>query len=344
MKKEYRKGFMIGYGILLGLILLLEIFQIHKFTFSLLSLLINIGLIHGVLEIIKVCKISFSKKEWMIIGSTILLIYLFYGLNLLERQFVYYWDYSSYYNMQMESISRFLEGPSSGIRFFLDSTWSGEYGNFLSFIPQFFFALTNQTISSYISSYILIFTPYLMISFGILLKVMSKKWKKIEEEKVFVVLFLTILFNPIFHGTAILGQPDFFGLFFIFCILSLTISYSFETKDIKRWFLIFCCTLFLLISRRWYLYWIVTYYAIYGISVLLSTKKKKRKMVYQNLFLFAGVSGILLLVLLFPLIKNIVIANFQSSYSFYKEGGFFQEWIYQKNHIGLLSLGILLLG
>ena len=330
--------------ITLLLIIILNIFKVKSLCFLLLSFITNLLFIKGILEVLKLLKINFTKKEKIIILLIINFNYLFYFVSLVNRNFIYYWDYSCYYNIQMESIERFNEGLSSGIRYFIGSTWSGEYGNFLSFIPQVLFQFSNKTVDSYIMSCVLIFTPYIVISLSILLKELIKKYS-LNKNILNVILPIFILF-PILHGTAIYGQPDFFGLFFVFLIVALTISYDFKKLDYLRLFIILVATYLLLISRRWYMYWILSYYVCYVLGLVISNIKNKDDLItiIKNGLLYALVCGIIFGVTLFPLFKNILAANMSSSYTFYMSGGFKSELFYQYRHLGLVILLISIIG
>lgn len=330
--------------ITLLLIIILNIFKVKSLCFLLLSFITNLLFIKGILEVLKLLKINFTKKEKIIILLIINFNYLFYFVSLVNRNFIYYWDYSCYYNIQMESIERFNEGLSSGIRYFIGSTWSGEYGNFLSFIPQVLFQFSNKTVDSYIMSCVLIFTPYIVISLSILLKELIKKYS-LNKNILNVILPIFILF-PILHGTAIYGQPDYFGLFFVFLIVALTISYDFKKLDYLRLFIILVATYLLLISRRWYMYWILSYYVCYVLGLVISNIKNKDDLItiIKNGLLYALVCGIIFGVTLFPLFKNILAANMSSSYTFYMSGGFKSELFYQYRHLGLVILLISIIG
>lgn len=330
--------------ITLLLIIILNIFKVKSLCFLLLSFITNLLFIKGILEVLKLLKINFTKKEKIIILLIINFNYLFYFVSLVNRNFIYYWDYSCYYNIQMESIERFNEGLSSGIRYFIGSTWSGEYGNFLSFIPQVLFQFSNKTVDSYIMSCVLIFTPYIVISLSILLKELIKKYS-LNKNILNVILPIFILF-PILHGTAIYGQPDYFGLFFVFLIVALTISYDFKKLDYLRLFIILVATYLLLISRRWYMYWILSYYVCYVLGLVISNIKNKDDLItiIKNGLLYALVCGMIFGVTLFPLFKNILAANMSSSYTFYMSGGFKSELFYQYRHLGLVILLISIIG
>lgn len=244
----------------------------------------------------------------------------------------------------MESIERFNESLSSGIRYFIGSTWSGEYGNFLSFIPQILFQFSNKSVDSYIMCCTLIFTPYILVSLGILIKAIINKFS--IKNNIFNYSVISFILFPLLYGTAIYGQPDYFGLAFIFLIVALTLSYDFKKIDYLRLFIIMILTYFLFISRRWYIYWIISYYLYYVIGLIITNYKDKENLIkiIKNGIIYGVVCGLFFGITLFPLIKNILAANMQSNYTFYMSGGFKYELLYQYNHLGLINLLIIFLG
>ena len=343
---EHNKTFLKIYGTIICLIVLLSLFGYNKITFFLVSVLVNTFIINILKETKRTLKIEFSKIELGIIFGVVLLGYLYYGLSLLTRNFIYYWDYSCYYNIQIETIEHFSNGLIEGIRSFVGSTWSGEYGNFLSFIPQALFQLTNQTPNSYVSSCILLFIPYLVFSLSILLKRFFEILKVEKKEILLGVLLVVFMLFPTLHATAIFGQPDFFGLFFIFLIIALTLSYKFDSLELDRLLLLFITTYCLFICRRWYVYWLISYYLCYGISIIMSNYKEKDKLllILKNLCIFACVSGIIFILTLFPLLKNIIMSDFKNHYIYYMGGGFLGELLSQKNRLGLAMLLLITMG
>ena len=62
------------------------------------------------------------------------------------------------------------------------------------------------------------------------------------------------------HKAAIMGQPDIFGLFFVGMIILLTMDYDFSKKDYLRWIYIAGLTFLTMITRRWYMFWILGYF------------------------------------------------------------------------------------
>ena len=334
------------FTILTIIILLINFIYPNSYSFTSISFLANFFLIIIVREVLKLLKVKFTKKE--LIGMTIIIIlmYLFYIISILNRQFLYFFDYACYYNIGLASKEHFAISLLDGIRYFISSTWSGEYGNFLSFFPEIIFRFTNQTINSYILSYILAYTPYLIITLGILLKKLSEKLQVKKETLFFNLALLTTVLFPIFHATAIYGQPDFFGLAFIFLIISLTINYDFKKLEVLRLILLLLITFMLTISRRWYIYWIVSYYFCYliGIIILNFKDKKSLKAIFKNICLYAIIVIIFFILTLFPMLKNILFGSIGNYSAFYLDGGFKTEMTSQLSHLGYLMLILMLMG
>ena len=62
---------------------------------------------------------------------------------------------------------------------------------------------------------------------------------------------------PWLRMSAMLSQPDWFGLIFGFSILLLTLDFRFEKLEPVRFCLLFAATAAIILSRRWYLYFVV---------------------------------------------------------------------------------------
>ena len=330
------------------LILLFSIFKINNLIFISCSIAVNIFLIEIIRYIRKKLDIKISTKEKIFLTITILLIITYYICSIFTRKFIYYWDFACYYNIQLQSIETFKQGLIEGVKYFIGSTWSGEYGNFLSFFPQVLYQFTNKSINSYMISFILIFIPYVLYSFIILLKTIEKNivLKTKEKNYLFYLSVITLSLFPLLHGVLVLGQPDFFGLTFIFLIISITLKYDFKKIELDRLIIIFLLTFMLTICRRWYIYWIITYYVIYIGNILITNIKNKKDLlkIIKNIIIYGIVVIIIYLITLFPFIKNVLLSNYSSSYSFYSAGGPLTELGYQLNHIGILVFMLIVSG
>ena len=323
---------------LLCLIIILSVLNISNYIFLLTSILFHVVLILIIKDIIKRNNILFSKKEIIFLILLIFVIIIIYSISIFTRKFIYYWDFSCYYNLQLDTIKSYQSGLITGIKQLVGSTWAGEYGSLLSYIPQVIFQFTNKSISFYLFSSVITIVPYLIISIGIF----TKKILNTKKEYKFIISVLIISLIPLLHGTFIIGQPDLFGLVFIFLLLTITKDYNFIKLDIIKLLEILLLTLLLTMSRRWYVYWILTYYILYIIMILI-TNKKQWKTIIKNILLYGIIVLIFYLVPLIPFFKNTLLNDYATSYQFYKNGGILEEVIRQIRHIGIIQL-IMILG
>lgn len=323
---------------LLCLIIILSVLNISNYIFLLTSILFHVVLILIIKDIIKRNNILFSKKKIIFLILLIFVIIIIYSISIFTRKFIYYWDFSCYYNLQLDTIKSYQSGLITGIKQLVGSTWAGEYGSLLSYIPQVIFQFTNKSISFYLFSSVITIIPYLIISIGIF----TKKILNTKKEYKFIISVLIISLIPLLHGTFIIGQPDLFGLVFIFLLLTITKDYNFIKLDIIKLLEILLLTLLLTMSRRWYVYWILTYYILYIIMILI-TNKKQWKTIIKNILLYGIIVLIFYLVPLIPFFKNTLLNDYATSYQFYKNGGILEEVIRQIRHIGIIQL-IMILG
>lgn len=332
--------------LILLLTLILGLLNVNTLLLTLISILANFFLILIYKYIIKKLNTNFSKKEKICIFASISFIYIFYFISIIGRKFIYYWDYSCYYNIQLSTIAKFETSLLDGIKYFVGSTWSGEYGNFLSFFPQIIFNFTTKTINAFNLSCVLIYIPYIIFSFSIMLKKINNIFKVREENKLFILSILTFTLFPILHATFIYGQPDLFGLAFIFLLMSLTINYDFKKIEKDRLFLILIITFMLIITRRWYLYWIIAYYSCYIIRIIINNFQNKKTLltIIKNIIAYGIIVILFFGITLFPLIKNILFAGFENQYNYYLTGGFKTELISQINYLGYIYFLFIIIG
>ena len=123
--KISEKVLYICFGVIFFLVLLFGLFRVNKFLLFLLSIEANLFLIFIFRYIIKKNNFKFDSFQKKLIFIMIGLIYLFYFFSIINRKFIYYWDYSTYYNLQMFTRNSFSEGLFVGTRKFIMSTWSG---------------------------------------------------------------------------------------------------------------------------------------------------------------------------------------------------------------------------
>ena len=314
------------------------IFGIWTLTFLVLSIYL----------VVKKIGLKIDKK--FVIYSLIILLCcaLMYIYIFTRTRQIYTWDQRCYYELEIDLLKKFDNKFLSGIKWIVKTTYNNDYGGFLLSFTSMLFNATDKTENSFIL--IFVFCEILPTIFVLLLngKNIIEKFYLKNENKIIVSAGLILLCFPLLHKAAITGQPDIFGLFFVGLITLLTTRYDFSKKDIPRWIYIIICTFLLAITRRWYIFWLMGYYLSYAAILILAPIFKKDfeliKKVMINGIIFALFACLILGILLFPIIKRTILADYAVSYSAWNVGGIVAELQLQFKHLGRLALIVCLIG
>lgn len=311
-----------------------------------LSLCAHAALIGLIFRTIKVSKIEFDDYEKRVIAIVIFLVILCYTIIIAERKFIYFWDFSNYYNIQMDFHNACQNSFLDAIRYIIRSIELSDYTCFINIFTEVPFVFGDRSIDSYVMSIIINITPY----FIIVLAVFIKSFNSIIRitRKSFTVLVVTIMLIPLFHRAILWGQPDAFGLIFIFVIMTIGNLYNFEKLDWNKNIILFIMTILLMITRRWYMYWIVGYYfSFFGIKLiklLIYKRFIEIRMFCRNIFIFGICSALTGCIILWPMISRIIFYNYSDRYSYYLNGGLIDEVVNQVRYLGLILQILIVLG
>ena len=318
--------------------------------FPLVSLWCNLALFALVLLVLRVAGVKFDlfHKAVLVGFWAAALVYFFWALN--RRSFIYIWDYANYINKQYSAEAAFLQGPGAGFRLIFGS-FAEDYTNFITLFLEFPFCLSDRTGDSFafcqvfsVLPMILLLLAGLVCKVGQMLRVKKRFW--------YFLIGLSWTFTyPWLRMSAMLSQPDWFGLIFAFSILLLTLDFRFEKLDPLRFGLLFLATAAVILSRRWYLYFVVGYYFAYAVLVLVSSARiarvgQKHEAVVQvrNLVLFGLLSMAAMVVLLWPMVSHILGYGYADRYTYYNGGGLAYELNLQFWRLGLTNLVLIGLG
>ena len=318
--------------------------------FPLVSLWCNLALFGLVLVVLRLADVKFDLFHWaVIIGFWAAALLYFYWAET-RRSFIYIWDYVNYISKQYGAEAAFAQTPMTGFHYIFDSL-AEDYTNFITLFIEFPFCLTDRTGDSFAICQVFSIVPMLLlllaglvVKVGQMLQVKNRFW--------FFLIGLSWTFTyPWLRMSAVLSQPDWFGLIFAFSILLLTLDFRFEKLDLPRFGLLFLATAAIILSRRWYLYFVVGYYFAYAVLVLVSSariakvgRKQEALLQVRNLILFGLMSMVAMVILLWPLVSRILGYNYSDRYSYYNGGGFAAEISLQFWRMGLLNLVLIGLG
>ena len=318
--------------------------------FPLVSLWCNLALWGLVLLALRIARVEFDLfHRAVIIGLwAAALLYFFWALS--RRSFVYIWDYANYLTKQYSAEAAFVQSPAAGFHYIFGSL-AEDYTNFITLFLEFPFCLSTRTGDSFAFCQVFSIVPMLLtLLAGLVLKV--GQMLQVKNRFWYFLIGLSWCFTyPWLRMSAVLSQPDWFGLIFAFSILLLTLDFRFEKLDLPRFGLLFLATAAIILSRRWYLYFVVGYYFAYAVLVLVSSvkiakagRKQDAFLQVRNLVLFGLMSMVAMVILLWPMVSHILGYGYADRYSYYNGGGFAAEISLQFWRMGLLNLVLVGMG
>ena len=275
---------------------------------------------------------------------------LYFYWTLGSRIFLYHWDYVNYILKQYHAEAAFAQSTGAGFRFLLDSI-TEDYTNFITLFTEFPFCLSGKTGDDYAFCQVFSVLPSLLVllagltvKVGRMLRVKNRFWY-------FLIGFSWCATFPFVRMSAVLGQPDWFGLIFAFMLMLLTLDYRFDGIDLPRYLLIFAATAGIILTRRWYLYFVVGYCFAYVLllavsSIRLAKDGQPSRAVHRlvRLAVFGLCAAGAMVLLLLPMVRKILSFDYAGRYSYYNFGGITLELAAQTLRIGLLNFILIGMG
>ena len=275
---------------------------------------------------------------------------LYFYWTLGSRTFLYHWDYVNYILKQYHAEAAFAQSTGAGFRFLLDSI-TEDYTNFITLFTEFPFCLSGKTGDDYAFCQVFSVLPSLLVllagltvKVGRMLRVKNRFWY-------FLIGFSWCATFPFVRMSAVLGQPDWFGLIFAFMLMLLTLDYRFDGIDLPRYLLIFAATAGIILTRRWYLYFVGGYCFAYvlllaGSSIRLAKDGQPSRAVHRmvRLVAFGLCAAGAMVLLLLPMVRKILSFDYAGRYSYYNFGGITLELAAQTLRIGLLNFILIGIG
>ena len=322
----------------------------RQYVFPFASLLANALVLRVVFLVLRLSYVHFDRHEYIAMGVVYALFSAWMIGTVLSRNFIYYWDCSNYLVKQYTAEREFAQSVVAGAKHLL-STMASDYTSFICIFTEFPFCLTARTGDAYVLCQLVnVFLPLLPLLGGMIKKI--GEMLPVKKPRLFFSASLAITaFLPILRGAASLGMPDWFGLIFALGIVLLAADYRFEAWEWPRLVLMFGLTAALVLTRRWYLYFIVAFYAVYALATILEsigqyrrTKDKKALLPLRNIGIFAGASLLLSVAIFWKMIRHILLYDYAARYASYNAGGMLAELFIQPYHITLFPLILMLIG
>ena len=318
--------------------------------FPLVSLWCNAALFALVLLVLRRAGMELDLFHKAVLVGLWAAAVLYFYWTLGSRTFLYHWDYVNYILKQYHAEAAFAQNTGAGFRFLLDSI-TEDYTNFITLFTEFPFCLSGKTGDDYAFCQVFSVLPSLLVllagltvKVGRMLRVKNRFWY-------FLIGFSWCATFPFVRMSAVLGQPDWFGLIFAFMLMLLTLDYRFDGIDLPRYLLIFAATAGIILTRRWYLYFVVGYCFAYVLllavsSIRLAKDGQPSRAVHRmvRLVVFGLCAAGAMVLLLLPMVRKILSFDYAGRYSYYNFGGITLELAAQTLRIGLLNFILIGMG
>ena len=318
--------------------------------FPLLSLWCNAALFALALLVLRRAGVELDLFHKAVLVGLWAAAVLYFYWTLGSRTFLYHWDYANYILKQYHAEAAFAQSTGAGFRFLLDSI-TEDYTNFITLFTEFPFCLSGKTGDDYAFCQVFSVLPSLLVllagltvKVGRMLRVKNRFWY-------FLIGFSWCATFPFVRMSAVLGQPDWFGLIFAFMLMLLTLDYRFDGIDLPRYLLIFAATAGIILTRRWYLYFVVGYCFAYVLmlavsSIRLAKDGQPSRAVHRmvRLVAFGLCAAGAMVLLLLPMVRKILSFDYAGRYSYYNFGGITLELAAQTLRIGLLNFILIGIG
>lgn len=255
------------------------------------------------------------------------------------RQTVYSDDAINYFAKQTLLFGSFGQSGFYGIHVLLESLLTADYKMFMNLFISVPYLFTGRSINAFMVCYaIACFVP---MWFALLMgaKYLAQQLPACHTALYYPLCMAVMVLWPMFLWPATHGMPDAFGLTFAAVIALLCADYQFETLPWPRLLAIFAATFALILTRRWYMFWILAFYAVYVLAVLVgAVRRKTLGSTLKHMLLFGVPSAVIIVGALLPTFKTILTTDYADIYGAYYGGGFGNNCLGQLRTQGLIWL------
>lgn len=255
------------------------------------------------------------------------------------RQTVYSDDAINYFAKQTLLFGSFGQSGFYGIHVLLESLLTADYKMFMNLFISVPYLFTGRSINAFMVCYAI--TCFVPMWFALLMgaKYLAQQLPACHTALYYPLCMAVMVLWPMFLWPATHGMPDAFGLTFAAVIALLCADYRFETLPWPRLLTIFAATFALILTRRWYMFWILAFYAVYVLAVLVgAVRRKTLGSTLKHMLLFGVPSAVIIVGALLPTFKTILTTDYADIYGAYYGGGFGNNCLGQLRTQGLIWL------
>lgn len=290
-------------------------------------------------------EIKITKTDIFIFIIVSILVSAFYTHYALMEKAVYAWDTGVYWDISNSIYDSANYSMSRTEWSFIQSVWFDEYNAFPTLFIGIIYNFSDHSRFAYqMSVLILIVIPVLFYMF---LTIKALFYKLNSISKLTQLAVITLFITPLLHQPTLIGYIDIVGFLFILPIFLVMSAYGFSFT-LKPAIIIVLNLFLLFISRRFYLFWIVSFFVcifMVNFFVFICEKNKKSFIEKFKNIINIGLALVLVsIVFVLPLIVIRIKYNFSSAYSAYDNGGLLLQFAHLFKWLGIVPSFLALIG
>ena len=283
--------------------------------------------------------------EFLLLSTFLFFVFgnIFLYVYFKNEQFIYYWDYATFWEQSLKINKLIVENSNEAFLYVIDSMNYQEY----TALPALFISLPTSILGQSFFAFILSSFNFFVIPFYILLSIfelelISKLNLKLVPK--WFLFIINLLFIP-FYFTLFHGYIGVVGQVFITSLILIYITKN-HKLDLPEILIINCLTLLLIFTRRWYLFWVVSYYVSSGLFILLETHKAKMETICSiSRLVMSGILMLLIILIFFyPYFSALFVSDFSDLYASYKLPSLVDEFLRFKSYYGLFIILLFIYG
>ena len=267
-----------------------------------------------------------------------------------NEHFLYYWDLSNYWAKLSYISDTFIKDPYGALRTIYYSVQYDDYNYLPAFLLMpFSFLLGNSRLAYIILILNILGFAAIISSVSLHRKVSGLVGPRLAISppvSVGIILLLPNFWDPILNGLVDVG-----GILIINVILLLYLNNSFPRQTTRALVLIGFLIPMLILYRRWYAYWGLSFYIALlletgiMISLIYRFKRENYARMLLNIFIPISISALFLFIVATPFAFKIAKTNYADIYSAYRwSNTLFQSFMVVINYFGLFYFSLFLLG
>ncbi len=256
---------------------------------------------------------------WGLLFAVLASLFAIYFVG--QEKFIYFWDYSNYWQKTQEIAKGLIQNPLWQVLKVFISIRKDDYNELAAWPLLPFYFIFGASRLVYILSLVNIWMVPAALSF-LWVSLAKKPWS----------LFFLVFFSPFFWDPALNGYVDVGGVIFIH--LALVLFWKFPWNQIRTRKELFTLAVILSAAplfRRWYSYWTESFFILSFLMAVWhawKTSDKTQKYIYLKnwgwTFLY---TGIFFTLVSFPLPLKILKTNYAYAYASSKTSQNFSEFL-----------------